>query len=107
MSKVIEGKLTAWISSSSIIGPHNINDVDDTGLFTYTSSRLDMAKHGYTKVGHAEVRLALADADTLVDSKIDALNAEIVQIEGAAEARVTQLKHQIQQLLAITHQPEK
>lgn len=107
MDKVLEGTLTAWISSSSMIGPHNINDVDDAGEFTYVSSRLDMSKHGYTKVGHALVRLVLADADTLVDRKIDALHAEIAQIEGEAEARVTRLKHQIQQLLAITHQPEE
>ncbi len=106
MSKVLEGTLTAWISPMSMIGPHNINDVDDTGVFTYTSSHLDMAKHGYAKVGHAEVRLVLADAATLVDSKIDALNSEIAQVECEAEAKVTRLKHQIQQLLAITYQPE-
>jgi hypothetical protein len=103
MSKILEGEVFAWVTSDSHIGPHNIQDIHSPERFHYTNS--DMTDYGWTKVGVADIRLELFDADEWVLSKIDALNAQIKRTEAEAEAKITELKGQIQQLLAITHQP--
>lgn len=105
MSRIIEGMAAAWISPYSGLGPHNIHELDQPGDLTFTSLGVDMGSSGYTRVGTAEIKVTIASTEVLVSNKISSLEAEILAIEGEAEAKVTKVRGQIQQLLAITYQP--
>ena len=105
MSKIVEGNVDVWVTEYSPIGPHNIDKVTDTSGFSFSRPDADMGKYGWTKVGTAQIRVELVSSDALISNKIDALQAAIRNTEAEAQAKVTELKGQIQQLLAITHQP--
>jgi len=104
MSKVIEGNVDVWVTEYSPIGPHNIDKVTDTSGFSFSRPNANMGEYGWTKVGTAQIRIELVSSDDLVSNKINALQVAIRKTEAEAQAKVTELKGQIQQLLAITHQ---
>ena len=105
MGRVIESNADVWVNEYSSIGPHNIDKVTEIHNFNFSRPDADMGRYGWTKVGTAHIRVELVSSDALVSNKIDALQAAIRKTEAEAQAKVTELKGQIQQLLAITHQP--
>ena len=97
----ITGKTIAWVSHSRNFDFSSI--VDDT-INNLTYYDRDMSSSGWVKIGEATITIDLVDMDGIVENQIDALEAEIKAVEGQAYARVTDLRAQIQNLKAITHQ---
>jgi hypothetical protein len=60
---------------------------------------------GWTFVGIADVTLRMLDESALVAEKVQALEASSTQIMAEAQARVTEIRRQINTLLAIEHNP--
>lgn len=103
MSSTITGTVNAWTTEYSGIGPHNIHEADVDQLSYSNASMEDM---GWTRVGVAIITVELLGGEELVQNKVASLEAEIRMAEAEAQARITALKGKIQQLLAITHQPQ-
>lgn len=104
MSKhTITGTIKAQLASC--YGPQDLRGVDPQTIISRLSfAEGDMSKYGYSVVGTAEVTVTLFDEDTMVGAKVEALRAEATRVQAEATAKVTQIEHQIQRLLAITNE---
>lgn len=98
----ITGTVKAWASEYSDFNPRAI-DKATTAMLNFTNG--DMAKHGYTLVGTAEVTVKLMDHDTLIGNKVEALRTEAANIRAEATMKCTRIEEQINQLLAIEYTP--
>ena len=103
--RTVTGKVDAYITEYSSLSPQELMTLDGDELASriYYFTEGSPAITGWSKVGTAEIILHIDDADELIDSKVESLEAEITKTRADAEARCTQLRGQIQNLLAITH----
>jgi hypothetical protein len=93
---------TAWLSNNSHMSPEQIlNDSGDRLVSEAMLTNLDMAKHGYTKIGTATIVFHLIDRSEMIDNKVVALQAEMQTIKADAQVKVQKLEDQLQSLLAI------
>ena len=67
-------------------------------------SNADMSEYGYSHVGTAKVTITLNDPDTIVGDKVKSLQAEATKVQADAQAAVTRIQRQINELLAITNE---
>lgn len=98
----ITGIITVQLSSA--YGPDDLEGDAESVINRMSFMNGDMSKYGYVVVGSAEVTVTLLGKSEMIDSKVDALRKESAQIEAEACAKVTNIKRQIQQLLAITNE---
>lgn len=104
--RTLIAKQTAWIPEHSSIGPEDLINAKPESLveqFYYTRSSSNMAAHGWTRVGEAEITVTLPDTEELVANKIDALRKQKDNVLAEAQNKATNIERQIQTLLAITY----
>ena len=95
-------KTIAWLNSDSSMSPEQIlNDSGNRLVSETLFSNLDMAKHGYTKIGTATIEFELIDRNKMIDNKVVALQAELQIVKADAQVKVQKLEDQLQSLLAI------
>ena len=95
-------KTIAWLNSVSDMSPEQIlNDSGNRLVSETLFSNLDMAKHGYTKIGTATIEFELIDRNKMIDNKVVALQAELQIVKADAQVKVQKLEDQLQSLLAI------
>lgn len=61
----------------------------------------------WTEIGTAEITVEIHDKDTVLSHKIDSLKEQLKKDQADSEVRQSIIKEQIQNLLALTHQPEE
>lgn len=98
----ITGTVKAWATEYSTFNPRAL---DKTRIDSLGFSDGDMARHGWTLVGEAEITVKLMDHDTLIGNKVEALRAEAANIRAEAMMKCTRIEEQINQLLAIEYTP--
>ena len=107
MSAAVTGRLVVWVDSYSGIGPEQLlnppaNLAQKVHLYR---EDWDMTDQGYAKIGTADVVLHIDDAQTVVKSQVEALRAKIDQERAESEAKVTDLRRRINDLLALPLDP--
>lgn len=105
--RTISGKTKAWFAGSTY-GPEDLNGMSDEvlGRVVAYSSNLNMAEHGWSLIGDAEITLHVEDEDTLIANKVQGLRGELARVRAESQAKETRIEEQIQKLLAITYTPE-
>jgi|TARA_R110002126_G_scaffold112816_2_gene251142 hypothetical protein len=98
----MKAKTIAWLSSTSNLSPEQIlNDSGDELASQVMLTKLDMAKHGYTRIGTATIEFDLISNKEMIENKVVALQAEMQIIKADAQVKVQKLEDQLQSLLAI------
>lgn len=100
MNTTITGKLYAYISKTS--GPENLERDGVNALILFSSSH--MGAYGYVLVGEADVTVSVPEPKVLIEQKIAALEQENTAILADAQAKSTEIRSQIQKLLAISYE---
>lgn len=103
--RTITATTKAWLTQS--YGPEDLLLVPEEvmkRLFFYNS---DMSSAGWTDVGIATITVELVEEKKLVDNKIEALKGELQSTLAAAEVAANKIRDQIQNLLALTYEPEE
>lgn len=78
-------------------------DEQDPLCLTYSSERIDMASHGWLKVGTAEITLtSTMTQKEMVLSMVQTQEAKIKKIQADAENEINNLRRKIMELQAIT-----
>lgn len=93
----------AWITQYSTISPDDLEQgkrIEDLAFYT---PKKNVAPEGWTFAGEAVISFTPVDRQTLVDNKVEALKAEAAAIRAEAQAKVTRIEGQIQNLLAISY----
>lgn len=103
--RTIEMDLTAWIAEHSRITPQDLATSKRLNLY-YLQPERDMSGSGWARVGSARVIVTLNDEKDIFAAKVDALRKEKDKILGDAQAKATEIEGKIQNLLAITYQPD-
>lgn len=104
MSRTITGQCKAWITDLSHLTPEQLINLNDPSELLFTD--VDMKDSGWTHVGEATIAVEIfATTEDLIASKVDTLKAQADKIRAEAHREVTRIESQINQLLAITHQP--
>lgn len=94
-------KTKAWITEYSSISPDDLEQGNRLDSLIYSSS--ESIPDGWTCAGDAEIIFTPVDRKTLIDNKVEALKAEAASIRAEAQAKVTRIEGQIQNLLAISY----
>ena len=95
-------KTIAWLNSDSSMSPEKLLSASGDQLVLATLlSNLNMATHGYTKIGTATIEFDLIDRNEMIDNKIVALREELQSVKAEAQVKVQKLEDQLQSLLAI------
>lgn len=103
--RVITGEISVWLTQYSSIGPAELTSDDAQKVLNGVSfSHHDMAPE-WTRIGAARVTITLESNDKIITGKVDALRAEQKKVVADAQMKSTDIERQIQQLLAITHEP--
>ena len=97
--KTITGTASAWLSA----GSHKEDPSEFDNLFL---AQGDMTSLGWVKVGNATVTVELMDNSEIINSRIDALHADERRVMAETEKKLTDIRGQIQSLLAIEYKPE-
>jgi len=70
----MKAKTIAWLSSTSNLSPEQIlNDSGDELASQVMLTKLDMAKHGYTRIGTATIEFDLISNKEMIQNKVVAL----------------------------------
>ena len=107
MTRTVTANMTAWAGQYNPHAPKDYATKPGEELLKFLLFDTADSKSfgaGYSLVGTATVTLTIADQDTLIASKVEALKVEKAQTLAEAQAKATRLESQIQQLLAITHE---
>lgn len=99
-------KLNAWLSPYSDLTPEQIVKGGEKAVSSLFYTDNEQIGDGYTKVGTADVDVTLFDMATLIDSKRQALEAELAQEIADSHVRQEKLKEKIQNLLALPNMAE-
>ena len=97
--KTVNGTTSAWLSS---IGRKD----DPSNIENLMFSNCDMTSSGWIKVGNASVTVEFLDNQSIINGRIDALHADERRVMAETEKKLTDIRGQIQSLLAIEHKPE-
>jgi hypothetical protein len=108
--RTITATIPAWLVHDSCFGVQDLKNSDAVRIINGVSfmqfESPDYLPAGWTRVGEASIVLTLVDEDALLANKVDALRREQKETLAEAQAKVTRLQGQIEQLLAITHEPQ-
>lgn len=88
-----------WLTNASRVRPEDLNNPEFDG-FSFVRKGIDLAEHGYVLLGETTITVKI-DENTLMQQQIDALQAEKQRVMAKAQARVTEIEGQIQQLLSL------
>ena len=103
MPRIITG--TIKVQCNKYTSLETLRVGSDNALFDALHvSNADMSEYGYSYVGTAEVTITLNDPDTIVGDKVSSLRAEATKVQADAQAAVTRIQRQINELLAITNE---
>jgi hypothetical protein len=101
----ITGKTKVWLSQYSGVTPKSLEDgTAQVDSFYYSDS--DMTDIGYAHVGEAEVTLKVFETKTIITNKVEALKEEAKAIRAEAHEKCVRIEEKIQNLLAITYEPQ-
>lgn len=107
-ARTITGTTGAWLTEYSHLGPEELKSFDGDQLVRNLSyAEHDMSASGWTRIGEATITLQIPDAQSLVDSKVEALRAQKQRVLADAQATATELESKIQKLLAITYEEQQ
>lgn len=99
--KTITGEVGAFLYSVCN-GPEDL--AGEHALQALFFSHSNHTGADWVKVGTAQVTVTLLDHDKMMAGQIEALRKEQTKVQADAQAEVTKLERQIQQLLAITNE---
>lgn len=88
-----------WLANASEVRPEDLNNPEFDG-FSFVRKWIDLAEHGYVLLGETTITVNI-DENALMQQQVDVLQAEKQRIMAAAQARVTEIEGQIQQLLSL------
>lgn len=88
-----------WLNDTKGVRPEDLND-PEFDRFSFVRKGIDLAEHGYVLLGETTITVKI-DENTLMQQQIDALQAEKQRVMAKAQARVTEIEGQIQQLLSL------
>lgn len=103
-ARTITATVDAWMPSYR--GPEDLQGDPRRAINSLAFAECDMSDMGWTRIGTADVALHIVDENQLIENKVESLRAEQTKTRADAQAKVTELERQIQQLLAIEHTPE-
>jgi hypothetical protein len=99
-------KIKAWLTNDWT-SPEQLQLMDQMQLAnTLSFGENDMTKHGWVVVGEATINVKLIDQKSMMENKIDALKAERNKAVADHVVLINGLDDKIQQLLAITYNPD-
>ena len=101
MPRIITG--TVPVQISKYIELETLNDANGAKVFRLLNFT-DFAMTEWSIVGMAQVTVTLNDPDTIVGDKVKSLRAEATKVQADAQAAVTRIQRQINELLAITNE---
>ena len=93
--------LKVWLSPYNSTRPADLIGMDQDQLAREVAFTTFDMPAGYTVVGTAEVQINLTPHAELVQAQVAAMEQQITEAGAAYQARVTELRRQIQQLLCI------
>jgi hypothetical protein len=102
--RTVSAETTAWLLTSS--GPECLKLDPAEIVDRLAFSSMNMATHGWTKVGAATIAVSIEDEQQIVENKIESLKAEKNSILAEAQMKATKIDGQIQNLLAIEYKGE-
>lgn len=88
-----------WLNNTNGVRPEDLNNPEFDG-FSFVRKGIDLSEHGYVLLGETTHTVNI-DENALMQQQVDALQAEKQRIMAAAQARVTEIEGQIQQLLSL------
>lgn len=88
-----------WLTNAARTRPEDLNNPEFDG-FSFVRKGVDLAEHGYVLLGETTITVNI-DENALVQQQLDALQAEKQRVMAKAQARVTEIEGQIQQLLSL------
>ena len=103
MNTTMTIRLHAWASPYCGIGPGDLETLtpDRVRVLSMLHEGSDLSGEGYALIGHAEATLTLMTPPEVVDSQVSSLRAQMAKTQADAEAKVTAIKRQINELLAL------
>ncbi len=101
----------AWLSKYSLRDFAEAQRTGDSAAIVNSmhfspNESMGKGKDAWTRVGSATVTVELEDKDKLVGNAVKALRAQQKAVRAEAEVQATSIERQIQQLMAITYEPE-
>lgn len=93
-------KTTIWLTNTATM----LENAKATPSF-YISDNSDMSAHGWVSVKEVTHEVELPNLETLRAEAVQALNRKMTAIEAAAYQAVTEVRRQINELLAIEMSP--
>lgn len=100
----ITGKLNAYLTAYSVIGPDDFKTPTDDLIGKLYYSTPEHVPKDWTLAGEAVVTVTLVDRDQLIGNKVDSLRAELQKVKADAYQAQVVLEAKINQLLAITYE---
>lgn len=88
-----------WLSDASRVRLEDLNNPNFDG-FSFVRKGVDLSEHGYVLLGETTLTVDI-DENVLMQQQVDALQAEKQRVMAAAQARITEIEGQIQQLLSL------
>ena len=107
MSKQAKGTVNVWLSSGSYTKPSELHKLDDQELVASVFfQNIDMSRDGWTRVGTAEVIIALDDCKTCTANQVAILQSQLKEMRAEHQQAQNRLTKQIHELLAIDNEAE-
>jgi len=99
--------LMAYLSPYSHITPEQLATPGaiSSMVFINEGNSDYFTKQGYTYVGTALIEVDVLEHKEIISNKVEALREEIKSTRASAQAKVTKLEGQIQNLMAIEYAP--
>ena len=88
-----------WLNDAIRTRSEDLNNPEFDG-FSFVRKGVDLSEHGYVLLGETTITVKI-DENTLMQQQLDALQAEKQRVMAKAQARVTEIEGQIQQLLSL------
>lgn len=100
--KEIRATVAAWFTSD-YSGPQDLLRDPEYAVTSVTFSNcMDMAKHGWTLAGEADIVLRPLQEQQLIESKVDSLRKQKSKVLADAQAQATEIERQINTLLCLS-----
>ncbi len=105
--RIVVARLSAWLSPH-----HGLSELDDfnssdptrvVSAVSFFQPWMDMASHGYTRIGDADIALTINDEDSLREAAVESLREQIKAVRAEAENKITELTRRINELQAIEY----
>ena len=88
-----------WLTNANEVRPEDLNNPEFDG-FSFVRKGIDLTGNGWVLLGETTLTVNI-DEGALMQQQVDALQAEKQRVMAAAQARITEIEGQIQQLLSL------